>query len=121
QPVLLVRAGDQPGARRQPHLPVGVPGRLRDAGDPRTAPVGAPLTGAASRGPRRVPRALPERDRADGVGARVGEALPLQEPTGEDLHHLAVADPDLLDLDEDVLTQGLRLGLTASRAQPPGL
>ena len=45
-------------------------------------------------------RALRGRDLADGVGALVGEALALQEPRRPHLHPVAVADPDVLGVDE---------------------
>ncbi len=64
QPVLPVRAGHEPRPRREPHLPVGEPGRLRDAGVARAADVGSPRARAAARGAGRLHRrATPARSR----------------------------------------------------------
>ena len=71
QPLLPLRARHQPGARRQPHLPLRVPGAVRD-GLPRRA--GRPhrrVDRVPARGPRRVQRAPPGRARHDGVVAPV--------------------------------------------------
>ena len=64
EPVLPVRTGHEPRARRQPHLPVGEPGRLRDAGAARAARRRA--TVRSSRVPRcrtSTPRATRARSR----------------------------------------------------------
>ena len=58
EPVLPLRPRHQPGPRRQPHLPVGVPGQLRAGRDPRAARRRSPRAGAArGRGRRRTPTA----------------------------------------------------------------
>ncbi len=74
--------------------------------------------GATRRGARRVCPALPGRDRSDGLVPLVGGSLPLQEPGGEGLHPVAVADPRLLDLDQSGRPGGLRLR-RGCRSRPP--
>ena len=59
QPVLPVRAGDEPGAQLEPLLPLRVPGEPRDGGDPPDAPSGARAMRGAPRRARRVRRVAP--------------------------------------------------------------
>ena len=52
QPVLRLRAGDEPGLRRQPLLPRRIPGALRPGGHARDAGVRGAVGRGAARGPR---------------------------------------------------------------------
>jgi hypothetical protein len=48
----------------------------------------------------------------DYQGSMTDEEKALQEPRREDLHPLAVARPDILDVDEDIRAEGLRLDVS---------
>ena len=119
EPVLPLRPRHQPGPRRQPHLPVGVPGQLHPERDPRGPRHRSPRPGTEGRGGRHLRPPLPGRDQPDGVGALVGAALPLQEPRGQGLDPLAVADPDLLGLDPGRRARRLRVRLTGQPGRDP--
>ena len=91
EPVLPVRAGHEPRARREPVLPLRVPDPLRDG----LHPPGARGRRAAIEVRNDVhddyAERLPARDRPARVGAPVDQAQPLQEPAGQGVHALAVA------------------------------
>ena len=79
EPVLHVRPGHEPRARRQPDLPLRVPDALHHAVHRGADRRRAPDDGAAPGQVRRLARAHPARDRAAGVVAAVDQALVLQE------------------------------------------
>lgn len=80
-------------------------------GAPRTARRRPPNARTPPRHTRRLQPAVPGRDRTDGVGTLVGQALALQERRRTYLHLVAMADPDLLALDIALRTERLRLHL----------
>ena len=99
EPVLRVRPRDQPRGRRQPLLPLRVPGPLRHGGHPRDARLRRAALRSHPRGPRLLRPAVPGRDRPARVVPPIDRAQPLQEPRRQGLHAVAVAPGPLLGVD----------------------
>ena len=99
QLLLHVRTGHQPGPRRQPHLPLGMPDALHHP-VPRALIAAAPRHGAPPGALRRLARADPARDQDAGVVPALGQALVLQERLRGDPRPEPVASRRLLELDE---------------------
>ena len=113
EPLLPLRAGHEPRARRQPDLPVRVPGQLRDGGAARAAHVG---TAAPSSRARRSTTSTPARYQSE-ISQMVWAHWSVKHshfknPDGKIFTLSPWPIPHVLDVDQDLRAEGLRLGLT---------
>ena len=114
EPVLPLRAGHQPRARRQHHLPLRVPGALRDG-----LPAGAAARAASAAMECRQEVHDAYNERFDALPRDAGlvpsrhEQLVQERKRSRD-HDLAVAAGRLLALDEGAGARGLRAALACA-------
>ena len=119
EPLLHVRPGHEPRARREPVLPLRMPDPLRDGLHPPGPDVGCADDRGAQGRARRVRRAVPARDRPARVVTPVDRAQPLQEPAGQDLHPVAVAARALLGMDARGRPRAIHRQLNAGARRAP--